>query len=84
MKSSGVYNNFLLTLTTKTMNAKLEKLLDFVDSLERTSLSEEQQIVLLGGENGNEAAITYTNNQCNTCPNPPGGTNFQCNGCSIG
>ena len=47
-------------------------------------LSEEQQIVLLGGENGNEAAITYTNNQCNTCPNPPGGTNFQCNGCSIG
>ena len=56
------------------MNAKLEKLLDFVDSLERTSLSEEQQIVLLGGENGNEAAIT----------NPPGGTNFQCNGCPRG
>lgn len=63
------------------MNANLEKLLDFVDSLERTSLSEEQQIVLLGGDGGNEPSITYTNKQCNTCPNPPGGTNYQCNGC---
>lgn len=63
------------------MNANLEKLLDFVDSLERTSLSEEQQIVLLGGDGGNQGPITYTNDRCNTCPNPPSGTNYQCNGC---
>lgn len=63
------------------MNANLEKLLDFVDSLERTSLSEEQQIVLLGGDGGNQASITHTNVQCNVCPNSPGGTNYQCNGC---
>lgn len=63
------------------MNANLEKLLDFVDSLERTSLSEEQQIVLLGGDGGNQAPITHTNDQCNVCPNPIGGTNKQCNGC---
>lgn len=61
------------------MKNKFERISDFVSSLERGFMSEDEQAILLVGKFG---SASYDNHQCNNCGGCVPG-NFQCNnGCA--